>query len=168
MTIINYTEEDKQQVRKKYIYSTANLATVASVTGVNYATVARWKRESKEKGDDWDLLRTSYAMVGGEVEEVARQILISAMRLVATEIEKLEKVEELAPDEKLQLFTNTASYYYKTVLASEKLIPKTNQLAFALEILSLLTEFIAEHDKQLLEPFTAVLEPFSEALKDRF
>jgi len=72
---VAYSQDDKDKVRKAYIFDKLPLDKCASLHGISYATVQRWKNQARARGDDWDKVKSAQTLVGGEIEDVARELL---------------------------------------------------------------------------------------------
>lgn len=161
----HYSQEIREKARKAYIFDKLSLASVSLTIDVPYQTVARWKKQAAEKGDDWDKLKAAHTLAGGDLESMARQILTDLVAQFKATMEIVQHQEGLSAFERVSLLTSLSDSYHKAVSASRKLLPETSKLAVAFEVLEKLGEYMKQHKPELLMEFAAVLEPFGELLE---
>lgn len=160
-----YTQADRDNVRKSYIFDKVSLMTVSALHDVPYQTCCRWKQKAKDAGDDWDKVRTAHTVAGGELEDVARQILTDFVVQFKATMDIIKNNSELKAFERVSMLTSLSDSYNKTMGASRKLMPETSKLATALEVLERQAEYIKTNKPELLTEFLAILEPFGELLE---
>lgn len=161
----HYSSEIKAKARKAFIYDKLSLASVSVMVDVPYQTLARWKKQAAEKGDDWDKLKVAHTMAGGDLESMGRQILTDLVTQFQATMEALRDDDGMNTITRVELLTSLSDSYNKAVGASRKLLPETSKLAVALEVLEKQAEYIKQHKPALLVEFMAVLEPFGELLE---
>jgi hypothetical protein len=168
-----HAEETRRAVRSAYIYDQLPLERAAVAGGVPASTAARWKRKAKAEGDDWDKARLACALMSGAtggVESVTRQMLADYLVQHKALIDQLrdDTDSELSAAQKADILASLADSFNKTVSACRKVMPETNELAIALEVLALLGEFVREHFPERGEALVAVLEPFGHVLSQHY
>lgn len=162
-----YAQEDKDKVRKSYISDRLSLDSVASVHGIPYQTVQRWKKQAKEHGDDWDKIRAAQTLAGGEMEDTARELLTDLIIIFKTTTDSV-KSDEIDSVTKVKMLASLADSYHKAVSANKKAMPETDKLAIAMTVIEMLGKYIQEHKPELLGVFLEILEPFGELLAREF
>lgn len=162
-----HDEATRRAARSAYAYDQLPLERAAAKAGVPASTLARWKREAKAEGDDWDKARTACLLASGGTEDVARQVLADYMVQHKTLLDDLRD-GTIAPKERAAILASLADSFNKTVAACRRVMPETNELAVALEVLGLFGDFVREqfpgHAQALLE----VLEPFGYELSKHY
>ncbi len=162
----HYSKEVKDEVRKKYIYEGLSLASVSVLVDVPYGTVARWKTKAKERGDDWDKVKSAHTLAGGNLEDLGRQLLTEFTLQYQTTFEQLSNELAVPASVKAQLLASLADSFVKTVNANKKLMPETSELAVAMKVMNMLADFVATQTPQHLEFFANdVIIPFGELLE---
>lgn len=156
--------DKKSQVRKSYVFDGLSLASCAMLADVSYSTAQRWKNVAKDNGDDWDKLKAANTLAGSDLEDIGRQILTDFIVQFKTTMDKIREDETLTSTARVELLTSLADSYNKAIAANKKIMPETNKLAVALQVVEMLSKYIAEHKPELLMPFMEVLEPFGDLL----
>jgi len=160
---VAYSQDDKDKVRKAYIFDKLPLDKCASLHGISYATVQRWKNQARARGDDWDKVKSAQTLVGGEIEDVARELLTELIIIFKTTMDNV-KNDDLDAKTKVQLLASLADSYNKSISANRKLMPVTDRLAVAMTVMELLGEYIKEHKPEAMAVFVEILVPFGELL----
>lgn len=158
-----YSQDDKDKVRRAYIFDKLSLDKCAEVYGISYATVQRWKKQARARGDDWDKVKSAQTLVGGEIEDVARELLTELIIIFKTTMDNV-KNDDLDAKTKVQLLASLADSYNKSISANRKLMPVTDRLAVAMTVMELLGEYIKEHKPEAMAVFVEILVPFGELL----
>ena len=79
-------------------------------------------------------------------------------------MDKIREDETLTSTARVELLTSLADSYNKAIAANKKIMPETNKLAVALQVVEMLSKYIGEHKPELLMSFMEVLEPFGDLL----
>ena len=156
--------DKKSQVRKSYVFDGLSLASCAMLADVSYSTAQRWKNVAKDAGDDWDKIKAANTLAGSELEDIGRQILTDFIVQFKTTMDKIREDETLTSTARVELLTSLADSYNKAIAANKKIMPETNKLAVALQVVEMLSKYIGEHKPELLMSFMEVLEPFGDLL----
>lgn len=162
-----YAQEDKDKVRKSYISDRLSLDSVASIHGIPYQTVQRWKKQAKEHGDDWDKIRAAQTLSGGEVEDTARELLTDLIIIFKNTTNSV-KSDEIDSVTKVKLLASLADSYNKAVSANRKLMPVTDKLAIAMTVMEMLGKYIQDTKPEAMPVFVEILVPFGEVLSKEF
>ncbi|QBH95982.1 DUF1804 family protein [Limnobaculum zhutongyuii] len=163
-----WPQEIRESVRHKYIFNQLTLEQVSADCGVPFDTVRRWKAQALAKGDDWEKLRTAHTIAGGTLEDITRTVLTSLVIKFQSVIERINSNPDLPPEQSVELLTSIADAFSKATAASRRVLPETDRLATALEVVQLLGTFISENYPQHLSAFAEVLEPFGEKIGKSF
>ena len=159
-----HSSEMRTAVRAAYIYDRLPLEAAAVKAVVPAGTAARWKRQAKEAGDDWDKMRAACLLSGEGVETVARQMLADYVMQHKALMETISTDADMKAEVKVQLLASLADSFNKTVAASKRVLPETSELATALNVLDRLSTFIREQFPQHGPAFVEILEPFGTVL----
>lgn len=154
-----YTEETRRAVRAAYIHDALPLDQAAARAGVPASTATRWKKQAKAEGDDWDKARAASMLAMGGTDDVARQVLTDYLVQHKSLLDDLRE-SVLPPQARASVLASLADSFNKAVAASRRVMPETNELALALEVLGLLGEFVREHFPGHAQALLEVLEPF--------
>jgi hypothetical protein len=93
-----------------------------------------------------------------------RQTLGVVVQQVQATVEAIQRAEDMTPDVKVQMLCSLADAYNKLMAASRKLMPETDKLAVATDVLKREAEFIRTHYPQHAALFAELLAPFGEEL----
>lgn len=159
---------DKQAaIRAAYVHERLPLEQAALRAGVPMATAARWKRQAKKNGEDWDALRGACLLAGEGIEAIGRQMLsdyVVQHQAMMAEISS----EKVTAAQKVSMLASLADSFNKTVAASRRILPETNELAVALEVLNLMGDYLRDHHPPLVADFVDVLDGFGAELSRHY
>ena len=158
----------RAKLRAAYIYDRLPMERAADACSVAVSTAARWKRQAKAAGDDWDKQRAANLLAGGGVEDVARQMLSDYVIQHKTLMEQIAGDTGTPAAKKVELLASLADSFTKTVAASRRVLPETNELAVALETMALLGTFVRDRFPDHAPAFLEILEPFGANLPAHF
>lgn len=165
-----HPQEKRERLRQLYVSGEQTLETAAMMCEVPQATARSWKRADKEKGNDWDKLRTAYTLAGGGIEELSRAMLAGFMVQYNSTMTMLQdsSIEDLTPSDRAKMLASLADAFTKTVAANSRVMPETSKLATALELIEFLMVFVQEKHPKHLAAFVEVLEPFGVEVERKF
>lgn len=160
-----YDHSTRDELRKIYCYDKLSLEKAAVVVGVSEPTARRWKKDAADAGDDWEKVRLAHTSAGGDMENIAKQLLTDLLIQYQTTITLIKDDNEMPAMARVELLTSLSDSYNKALSASRKLTPEVSRLATALEVLEKLSLFIkAKHPAQLFV-FVEILGEFGEILE---
>ncbi|WP_423197438.1 DNA-binding protein [Cupriavidus sp. H19C3] len=159
-----HPKETRDVVRRAYVFDRLTLEVAAMKAGVAYATARRWKTDAFEAGDDWDRAQSAHLIAGGTLEEIARGVLAGLVTQYQATMEELAASENVKPQEKTKLLASLADSFQKTVSASKKILPETNELAVAMDVIQRLASWVKENKPEHIAAFAQILEPFGNEL----
>ena len=164
-----HPQETRDKLRQLYISGQQTLETAAMVCQIPQATARAWKRNAKEKGDDWDKLRAAYTMAGSSIEDLSRAMLAGFLTQYDKTMTMLqdESAEQLAPSERAKMLASLADAFTKTVAANARVMPETSKLAVALEVMDMLAAFVQREYPQHLAGVVEYLEPFGREIEKK-
>lgn len=156
--------EKKQSLRAAYVHKSLSLEQAAAMAKVASGTASRWKKEAKALGDDWEVARAASNLSGEGMEAVARQLLTGYVVQHKAIMESIALDLDMDAMKKANLLGSLSDSFSKVVASSKRILPETDKLATALDVLSKLSRFTGEkfprHTAALLE----ILEPFGAEL----
>lgn len=158
-----HPKEIRDKVRRAYVFDRLSLEIISARQGVSYSTVRRWKEDALAAGDDWDKAQGAMLMAGGGIEGAARAMLAGLLTQYQATMDELE-TSEMKPADKVAMLASLADAYNKTINASKRIMPETNELAVAMGVVQKFATFIRERFPQHAMAFSEVLEPFGEEL----
>lgn len=157
-------EDSRRAVRAAYVFDQLSLEAAAAKHDVPYATSRNWKRAGKELGDDWDKARGAQMIAGGGIEDVVRQTLGVVVQQVQATVEAIQNASDMAPGDKVKMLCSLADSYNKLMAASRRLMPETDKLAVATDVMKRLAEFTRTKHPKHASALIEVLEPFGDEL----
>ena len=165
---MGYSRDKRARARAAYIHDNLPAEQIARMLGVSEPTVRRWKRLAKDKGDDWDKARGASLLAGSGIEDVARQMLAEFVMRYQTLTDGVLNNSEMSMQDKVSALASLADTFNKVVAASRRVLPETNELAVALQTLTMLGDFVRDSYPKHAGALLEVLEPFGEVVSQRF
>ena len=159
-----HADDIRRAVRADYVFNQLSLEVAAAQHGVPHATVRNWKRAGKELGDDWDKARAAQMIAGGGIEDVVRQTLGVVVQQVQATVDAIQTATDMSPQVKVDMLASLADAYNKLISASRRMMPETDKLAVAMDVLKRQVEYIRVNYPQHAEAFADLLGPFGEEL----
>ncbi|MEZ3140815.1 DUF1804 family protein [Citrobacter braakii] len=169
-----HPQEIRDKLRRVYVFDGLSLELAAVQIGIAYGTARRWKGEAASAGDDWDKLRAARLMAGGGLEETARGMLTAMVVQFQATMDLLTNgdpkgtTENIDAATRVKLLASLADAFNKAIASSRKILPETNQLAVAMQVIQTLSEFIKDNHPEHLELFINILEPFGRVIQSKF
>lgn len=163
-----HSQEVRDKVYRLYVYERQSLEIAAMMAQIPFSTARRWKDSDRQKGNDWDKMRAANQMATGGLEDVSRAILSGFLVQYQSTVDQLSLNENIKPDQKVDMLASLADAFNKTVAASRKVLPETEQLATAMGVINLLAEFVQQHYPQHLTAFVEILEPFGNEIQKKY
>ncbi len=163
-----HPQETRDLIRKAYVFNGLSMEIAAAQAGVSFVTARRWKKESADKGDDWDKQRSAHMMAGGGLEDVSRALLFALVIQFKTLMDEVNNTEGVKLETRVDMLASLTDAYNKSISASKRILPETSQLATALEVVQSMGTFIAEKYPQHLPVFAEVLEPFGDVIEKSY
>lgn len=157
-------DDVRRAVRAAYVFDQLSLEIAAVKHGIPLATVRNWKRGGKELGDDWDKARAAQMIAGGGIEDVVRQTLAIVVQQVQSTVQAIQDAPDMSPAVKVDMLASLADAYNKLIAASRRLMPETDKLAVATDVVKRMAEFVRENYPQHAPAFAEILGPFGEEL----
>ncbi len=146
------------------MFDRLSLEVAALKCGVNYSTARRWKEDAREAGDDWDKVQAAQVLAGGGIEGAARQMLAGMLTQYQATMDQLDEDATMKPADKVAMLSSLADAYNKTINASKRVLPETNELAIAMGVVQRLATFIKDRYPEHVAAFADVLGPFGDEL----
>ncbi|ANQ83690.1 hypothetical protein dqs_0614 [Azoarcus olearius] len=159
-----HPDDTRRAVRAGYVFDQLGLEVAAVKEGVPVATARRWKAEAKKAGDDWDRARGAQLLAGGGIEDVVRQTLAVVVQQVQATVESINLATDMDPATKVQMLASLADAYHKLMAVSKRLMPETDKLAIAMDVLKRFGEFIAKRKPALAGEFVEQIEAFGDEI----
>lgn len=157
-----HPDDTRRAVRAGYVFDQLGLEVAALKVDVPIATARRWKAEAKKAGDDWDKARSAQLIAGGGIEDVVRQTLAVVVQQVQATVESIQTAEDMPPADKVQMLASLADAYNKLMAASKRLMPETDKLAVAMDVIQRFGEYVAKRKPALAGEFVELIEPFGD------
>ena len=146
-----HNAQTRAAARAAYIYDNLPLTQISTAHGISLATLRSWKKSASAQGDDWDKLRVANLLAGQGMEAIARQIM-----------SEIITADDMSAQQKTAALASLADSFNKMVSASRRVLPESNELAVALRVIQLLTEFVRQRFPQHATALLEVLEPFAD------
>ncbi len=163
-----YSKETRDKARGLFVSQRYAIPVIAVALNVAQGTVARWKAGAKSQGDDWDVARAAATMQGEGFDRVVAEAVEGFTVMFQATIEQIKQEENLSPAGKAKLMAALADSFQKMINAAGRASPKLSKLAIAMEILTMLSQFVREEFPQHGEAFEEMLTPFGHKVSGAF
>jgi len=157
-----HPDETRRAVRAAFVFDQLGLEVAALKHEVPIATARRWKAEAKKAGDDWDKARGAQMIAGGGIEDVVRQTLAVMVQQTQATAEALQAAGNMEPLAKVQALASLADSHTKMASVLKRLMPETDKLAVALDVIKRLLEFTKARYPGNAAGLAEMLEAFGE------
>lgn len=155
--------ETRAALRAAYL-SGLDLEAAADKADVPFATARRWKADARDGGDDWDKFRrVSLIVAGGEIEQAMGRVLAATLLRAEATLERLNEAE-IDPLEATRAVASLMDSINKGHAVGQRLMPQTDKLGVAMDVLKRLGEFIAKRKPALAGEFVEQLEAFGDEI----
>lgn len=159
-----YPPETRLKARTAYVRDLLPLDKIAARLQVGERSLARWKAEALEAGDDWDRARTAGRMTSENLESMSQTLLEQFLVLHQATLEEVQKDKDMKAGDKVEAITRLADAFTKTMKAVSRSAPQLSQLAIAGDVLAKLGRFISERYPEEARALLPILEPFGAEL----
>lgn len=162
-----HKHELRAQLRRRYVVDRQSLAQAADAVEISYSTARTWKDAALQRGDDWEHARAAEEIGEGGVRALTRVVLDEFVPLFRSTISDIKNGEMKGVD-KAEAISRLADAYTKTVKASGAVDPALAKLAWAMDVIKLLAQFVAAEMPQHQAAILEVLEPFGERVAETY
>ncbi len=159
-----HSDDTRRAVRAAFVFDQLGLEIAAVKNDVPVATARRWISEARKAGDDWEKARAAQMMAGGGVEAIARQTMAMFSQQAQATMQMLQEDTQLSPLDRGKALASLADSFTKLVSANSRLMPETDKLAVAMDVVKRLRDFIQSNYPQHGGAFAEVLMPFGEEI----
>lgn len=159
-----HPDETRRAVRAGFVFDQLALEIAALKHDVPIATARRWKSEAKKAGDDWDKARGAQLLAGGGIEDVVRQTLAAVVQQVQATVESIQADTDMAPSTKVQMLSSLADAYHKLMTVSKRLMPETDKLAIAMDVIKRFGDHLGKRKPSLAGEFVEQLASFGDEI----
>jgi len=155
-----HSPEKKMELRAAYIGGLP-LEQAAEKVGVPAGTARNWYREARDGSDDWDKFqRASLLVSGGGIEQALGRLIAAGLLRCESLLEKTQACED--PVEGVKSMAVLADTVAKLNAASKNMMPATDRLAVAMDLIKRLDTFVRDHAPQHAPAFAEILPPFGQ------
>jgi DNA polymerase I-like protein with 3'-5' exonuclease and polymerase domains len=159
----------KKLARLMYVEESATIEKVAAFFKVSAKTIGNWKMRDKERGQDWDQMRTAYILGPGGTDSIVHEFVPRFFRLMRQTITDIEDDKtQLTIADKVKFTTSLTDCMSKATSAVGKLMPQLNEMTIALRVITHLQKFIGKSFPQHNQVFAEILEPFGDYVLEHF
>lgn len=158
-------EDIRRKARSDYVYRRMMQSTIAAAYGLSEATVGRWKKAAKDKGDDWDKARTAHVIAGEGVEVVVSSVVEDFMIQAQAILDEIKNGEHTTQD-KVKMLVHLSDAMTKMAASAKRFAPKVSELGVAQDVMAKLLEFVRENFPQHAATILEIIEPFGEHLAE--
>jgi hypothetical protein len=159
-----HSDDTRRKLRAAYVIDQLGLEVAAIKIGVPTGTARRWKSEAKDAGDDWDRARSAQMIAGGGFEEVLRQTVAVVVQQVQATVQSIQEAPDMPPGDKVKMLASLADASNKIMATSKRMMPETDKLGVAMDVIKRFGEFTAKRKPALAGEFVELIEAFGEEL----
>lgn len=159
-----HSDDTRRAVRAAFVFDQLGLEIAAVKNDVPVATARRWISEARKAGDDWEKARAAQMMAGGGVEAIARQTMAMFSQQAQATMLMLQDDKDMSALDRAKAMASLADSFTKLVSANGRLMPETDKLAVALDVIKRLSEFVRANHPQLAGGFAEILGPFGDEI----
>ncbi len=157
-----HSDDTRRAVRASFVFDQLTLEASAALHQVPVPTARRWKGEARRAGDDWDKAQAAQLLAGGGIEEIARQTMAAFIQQVQATTTALQADTDLPPAERAKLLASLSDSFAKLMVSNRRLMPETDRLAVALDVIKRLLEFTKARYPGNAAGLAEMLEAFGE------
>lgn len=158
-------DDIKRRARSDYVNRRMQQSTIAAAYGISEATIGRWKKAAKEKGDDWDKARTAHVLAGEGIETVVSSVVEDFMIQAQAILDEIKEGQHTT-QEKVAMLVSLSDAMTKMTSSARKLAPKISELGVAQDVMAKLLDFVRENFPQHAQVILEIIEPFGERLAE--
>lgn len=156
--------ERRSALRAAYIGG-LDLEAAAVQADVPHPTARRWKADARADGDDWDKFRrASLIVAGGEIEQAMGRVLAATLLRAEATLEHLSNSTDLDPLDATRAIASLMDSINKGHAVGAKLMPQTDKLAIAMDVIKRLLEFTKARYPGNAAGLAEMLEAFGEEI----
>ena len=156
-----HPQSKRMALRAAYCFKALTLEEAAEAAGISIGTARRWKADAlKTDEDDWEKVRAAACLASAGMEDVTKQLLTQYVIRHKALMEAIDADVELAPAEKVEPLSKLADSFSKIVACSRRVLPETDRLATALDVMRMLADFTRQHFPQHALAILEIVEPF--------
>lgn len=161
-----HDDDKRREARKKFVHERLALPTVSLAVGVPESTLRRWKRESREAGDDWDQARSANMIAGEGFSSLVSLVLEDFVTQFQATMELLKSDQDIPAMDRAKAMAGLADALQKTVSSAGRAAPQVSRIGVAQDVLSRLTRFATSYHPAEAIAVVTVLEPFADYLAE--
>lgn len=159
-----HPKETQLALRAAFL-SGSPLDLAAIQVGIGTATARRWKADALAQGDDWDKFqKASLIVAGGGFDQAMGRVAAAVILRAEAILEQLGGKEEPDPVAEAKAIASLADSLGKAKAAMRSLMPQTDRLGVAMEVIKRLDAFIRENHPQQAGFFAELLPVFGQEL----
>lgn len=160
--------ETRTAVRSLYVFKRLNCKAIAKRLKLRDSTVARWKHEARDRGDDWDKARAAHQIAGDGAQAIAVRFMDDFMHLLQNTIDDIKADPKMKPQLKVEALSRLADAYNKAMAGVKRSMPELNELAVAMEVVQRLVKFVQGKYPQHARALVEILDPFASELAKHY
>nr|DAQ08838.1 MAG TPA: Protein of unknown function (DUF1804) [Caudoviricetes sp.] len=156
-----HPQSKRMALRSAYIFKGMTLEEAADSVGVSIGTARRWKSDAlRAEDDDWEKVRAAACLANAGMEDVTKQLLTQYVIRHKSLMESVDADDSLSASEKIEALSKLADSFSKVVACSRRVLPETDRLATALDVIGMLAEFTRQRFPQYAPAILEIVEPF--------
>lgn len=154
--------------RAAFVHEGLPLIKIAERLGVPMPTLRNWKKASLKTGDDWEKAALAVGIGASGTAAAVEAVIGRFMRQFQALMGQIEESDEVSVPDKIKLMAMLTDSYAKMTAATARAQPKLDKLSVALEVLSLLGDYVVKSHRDSAPALVGALEAFGPELTARY
>jgi hypothetical protein len=171
----HYTSEQRDVLRRGYLYDQLSLRDAATRAGMFYSTALRLRAKAKEEGDDWEFLRAAYRLSTDGVTMISRQMAEDFLRERQRIMNLLDAgygdraaENQLGPLARTEILVKLTDAYRKIVADIARMDPEGMRFGVVISVMQFLGRFIAQQYPDKSAEWLAIFSAARPKLEEEF
>lgn len=154
--------------RAAFVHEGLTLGKIAERMGVPMATLRNWKQAAMARGDDWEKAALAVGVGASGTAAAVEAVIGRFMRQFQSLMGQIEDSDDVSVPDKIKLMALLTDSYAKMTAATARSQPKLDRLSVALEVLSLLGDYVVKNHRDTAPALVGALESFGPELTARY
>ncbi len=162
-----HSKQRRLEARQLYVSDGLPIGEIAQHLNIPVSTIARWRKQAKNAGDDWDSARYQVCLSSNHIEGLNRQILGRYLVMLQNTVEAIYAAE-IDPLERTKALTSLADSYNKMVGAMKRTNPEVAVADVAIQVLGIVHDTLSAKAPALKEALAGSIDEITVKIQERF
>ncbi len=157
----------RSAARAAFVHEGLPLIKISERLGIPMPTLRNWKKSALARGDDWERAALAVGVGAAGAAAATEAVIGRFMRQFQVLMGEIEEAG-IEVSDKIKYMALLTDSYVKMTAAVARSQPKLDKLSVALEVLSLLSDYVVRHEREEAPRLVAALESFGPELAARY